>query len=133
MNHVVARFKDGRVLKGQTMDFMPNKDRFHLNLVSQSPAGGRPEEIPLADLKALFFVKSLAGDSHRTKSNQLDPSRPVTGRKIQVVFKDGEILVGTTQGYQPGRPGLFLVPVDPQSNNERCYVVTDATQQIALM
>ena len=27
---VVARYKDGKVIKGFTHDFFPNKDRFHL-------------------------------------------------------------------------------------------------------
>jgi hypothetical protein len=133
MNQVVAHFKDGRVVKGLTMDFLPNKDRFHLSPESQSPAGGYPQEIEMGALKAVFFVKSLRGDSNRQKSNEPDPSHPLSGKKIQVVFRDGEILVGTTQAYLPGRPGLFVVPVDPGSNNERCYVVTDATQQISLM
>jgi hypothetical protein len=32
------------------------------------------------------------------------------GRMIKVVFKDGEVLAGTTTGYQPGRPGFSLCP-----------------------
>jgi hypothetical protein len=52
------------------------------------------------------------------------------GRKIQVAFKDGELMLGTTQGYQPNRPGFFVVPADAQSNIERCFVVTAATQEV---
>jgi hypothetical protein len=44
------------------------------------------------------------------------------GRKIGVVFKDGEVLVGTTQGYDRSRPGFFVVPADAESNDERVYV-----------
>jgi hypothetical protein len=40
------------------------------------------------------------------------------------------VLVGTTTGYQPGRPGFFLEPADANSNNERCYVVTSAAEEI---
>jgi hypothetical protein len=50
-----------------------------------------------------------------------------------VVFKDGEVLVGTTLGYQPGRPGFFLLPVDPASNMERCFVVARATEKISFV
>ena len=56
--------------------------------------------------------------------------RPVPGRKLRVVFRDGEQLLGTTQGYAPGRPGFFLVPADPESNIVRCYVVTAATERV---
>jgi hypothetical protein len=55
------------------------------------------------------------------------------GRKIRVRFKDGEVLVGTTQGYQPGRPGFFLVPADPGSNIERCYVISAATDEVTFL
>jgi hypothetical protein len=60
-------------------------------------------------------------------------ARPGAGRRIKVAFKDGEVLVGTTQGYQPGRPGFFLVPADPSSNIERCYVLSAATQEISFV
>ncbi len=36
-------------------------------------------------------------------------------------------MVGTTQGYQPGRVGFFVAPADPHSNTERCFVIAAAT------
>ena len=42
-------------------------------------------------------------------------------------------MAGTTQGYQPGRLGFFVIPADPDSNNERCYVVTNATQDVSFL
>jgi len=50
-----------------------------------------------------------------------------------VVFKDGEVLMGTTTGYQPGRSGFFIVPADSGSNNERCYIVTAATKEVSII
>jgi hypothetical protein len=132
MNKVVARFTDGRMVKGVTSDFVPAKDRFHVS-VATAPAVSKPVEIETKDLKALFFVKDFAGDPQHAERKELDPSRPPVGRLIRVVFKDGEVLVGTTHGYQPGRPGLFLVPVDASSNIERCYVISGATQEIAFL
>jgi hypothetical protein len=55
------------------------------------------------------------------------------GRKIKVVFADVEVIVGTTQGYQPGRPGFFMVPVDSEANVERCYVVSASTTEVSLL
>jgi hypothetical protein len=40
-----------------------------------------------------------------------------------VVFKDGETIVGSTTAYDGARPGFFMTPADPQSNNDRIYVV----------
>ncbi|HEX5760925.1 MAG TPA: hypothetical protein VF121_17190 [Thermoanaerobaculia bacterium] len=133
MNRVVARFQDGRLIKGLTLDFQPGKAVFHL-MPEDRVSGGRPVEVRVAELKAVFFVKSLAGDRER-RSRENDPAAAGAGagRLIRVVFKDGEVLVGTTQGYDRSRPGFFVVPVDPKSNNQRCFVVAAATQEVAFL
>jgi hypothetical protein len=40
------------------------------------------------------------------------------GRKIEV-FRDGEVLVGSTLNYRPDGPGVFVQPTDARSNNLR--------------
>ena len=132
MNKVVARFADDRMVKGMTADFFPNKDLFHVS-VANAPAGVEPVEIRTAELQALFFVKTYEGNPDYNERKGFDPVRPPAGRRIRVVFKDGEVLVGTTTGYQPGRTGFFLEPADPNSNNERCYVVASAAQEISFL
>jgi len=132
MNRVVARYADGRMLKGMTADFFPGKDVFHV-----SPAGAAdgtdPVEVRVPDLKAVFFVKDFLGDPSYEERREFSAQHPALGRKIRVVFKDGEVLVGTTTGYQPSRPGFFVEPADPGSNNERCYVVAGATQEVSFL
>ena len=132
MNKVVVRYSDGRIVKGMTADFIPGKDLFHVS-VTGAPPGTPPVEVHTKDLKALFFVKDYAGDPKHARRNEFDPSHPPVGRKIRVSFKDGEVLVGTTVGYQKGRPGFFLVPADSDSNTERCYIVAAATQEISYL
>ena len=132
MNKVVVRFADGRMVKGMTADFVPTKDLFHVNVTTDS-AGVKPVEISKSDLKALFFVKDFEGDSQHVESNEFDPSHPPAGRQIRVVFKDGEVLVGITTGYQKGRPGFFIIPADSSSNIERCYIITEATQEVSFL
>lgn len=132
MNKVVARFTDGRLLKGMTADFFPNKDQFHLTEAT-APAGTPPMEIQTAELKALFFVKEFEGRLDYRELKDFDPAHPKAGRRIRAEFDDGEVLVGTTQGYQPGRHGFFLEPADPGSNNLRCYVVAAAAKEIRFL
>jgi len=129
---VVARYQDGRVLKGVTNDFLAAKDRLHVVPLESAP-GSKPLEVLIADLKALFFVKDFAGNPQHKESGEFEPSKGAGGRKIRVVFKDGETMVGTTQGYQPGRPGFFVVPADAKSNNERSFVVSVATSEVSLL
>jgi hypothetical protein len=132
-NKVVVRFRDGRLLKGFASDFFPTKDLFHLSLLD-SPPGTKPVRVQLAELKAIFFVRDLASKARpRRDARELGPSLPGAGRRIRVVFADGEILVGTTQGYQPGRVGFFVVPADRESNNERCFVIASAAQQVSFL
>jgi hypothetical protein len=132
MNTIVVRYQDGHTLKGTTNDFLPNKDAFHVTEAGAAP-GTRPAEVRLQDVKAVFFVKDLAGHPEHAKRNEFDPHKPALGRKIRVTFKDGEIIVGTTQGYQPGRPGFFVVPADGDSNNERCFVVSAAASDVSFI
>lgn len=120
-NTVVAHFPGGALLKGITNNFFPNKERFHLT----DKDTGEIHELLLADLKALFFVKTFDGDP--AYREQTDIERTGLGKRIEVVFNDHETLVGYSQGFDPRRSGFFVFPVDPQSNNDRIFVVTAAT------
>jgi hypothetical protein len=124
---VVARFTDGRLLKGTTRDFAPNKPMFHL--FPWGDEGSESLAVPIGALKAVFFVKSFKGNKYYVKRNDFDGAKG-QGRKVLVTFKDGEILAGFTMGYSPGKPGFFLIPADPRSNNERVYVVNAAVNKV---
>ena len=132
MNQVVAHYLDGRLVKGTTNNFLPGKDRFHL-LASGQTIQAKPTEVLLVDLKALFFVKDLRGNPNLEEKTQFDPGKVLPGRKIRVVFKDGEVMTGRTHNYSPERTGFFLLPADQRSNNERCFVVAAATEEVALL
>ena len=131
-NKVVIRYTDGSIRKGMTGDFFPGKEIFHIESAGAA-AGSKPMEIRISELKAIFFVREFGGIPGYEDRKDFDPARPVTGRKIKVLFKDGELLVGTTNGYQPDRPGFFVVPADPKSNVERCFVVTGATREVKFL
>lgn len=125
---VVIRFSNGKVLKGTTQDFYPNRPRFHL-----LPAeGGAPIEVRSAELKAVFFVKTFTGQPERMKLRGFIQAPPeiAQGKKVAVRFKDGELVCGYTVSYTPDREGFFLSPVDAAGNNLRIYVLTAAAAQI---
>lgn len=132
-NRVVARFLDGRVLKGQTGNFSPGRPRFHLAIADQGGAPRQSVLVNVADLKAVFFVKDLVGDSTYNEIKEFGKSDRPIGRRVKVEFLDGEVLVGTTQGYQMERNGFFLTPIDPRSNNDRCFVVSTAVRELTFL
>src|SRR5690349_23419479 len=117
------------MVKGSTSDFVPAKESFHV-AEADAAKGTKPVLVHVKDLKAIFFVKDFAGRPDYTPTNEFEGDKTPVGRKIKVVFADGETIVGTTQAYQPGRPGFFMVPADPAANIERCYVVSAATSEI---
>ena len=123
---IVVRRKDGTVMKGTTNDFFPNKSKFHLSTID-----GHTEEFDIEELKAIFFVKTYEGDeSHEYRYSD---NVPGGGRKIRVVFADGEEMVGYTQGYSPNRPGFLMTLADLKGNNERVFVVISATAEIEVL
>ncbi len=125
---VVARFADGRVLKGTTQDFFPNRPSFHL--VPQE--GGKPLEVRCKELKAVFIVKDFAGDPARQDVRGFveRPGQAPQGKKLAVRFRDGELLCGYSMSYLPDRSGFFMLPADTGCNNLRVYVVTAAAAEI---
>jgi hypothetical protein len=89
------------------------------------------QEINTIQLKAVYFVKSFEGKPDYQKRN--DVERVGLGKKIKVEFKDGETLVGYTQGYAPNRDIFIVFPCDPESNNDRVFVMTKATATVAFV
>lgn len=131
-NKIVIRYPDGRLQKGITTDFFPNKDTFHL-IPPGAASDSKPVEVRIAELKAIFFVKEFGGIPGYEDKKEFEPGKPVVGRKISVLFNDGELLVGTTNGYQPDRVGFFVNPADTKSNVERCFVVTKSTREVKFL
>jgi len=128
LTRVVARFADGKVLKGSTQDFFPNRPSFHL-----LPAdGGASVEIRCKQLKALFFVKTFEGNRTRKDIPGFVSAPPETaqGKKIAVRFRDNELLCGYSLSYTPDREGFFVFPADAAGNNTRVYVVTAACAEV---
>ena len=124
---IVIRYLDGRILKGTTRNFFPNKPVFHVNRRGGSGAGD-VIEVSLDYLKAIFFVRDFTGNAKHVERKQLASGERAQGRLMEVTCKDGEVIVGTTTGYDPKRPGFFLFPIDPSSNNERIFMVSGAVR-----
>jgi hypothetical protein len=127
LTRVVVRYRTGQVLKGTSHDFTNLKPTFHLQ-----PDNGSPQVVKLKDLKAVFFVKSLSGNPKRPDIAGFlqAPMETSQGKKICVLFNDGELLCGHTHSWTPEREGFFMVPSDAGSNNLRIYVLSAAAQKI---
>ena len=126
-NEVVARFLDGKVIKGVSLDVDPNRPICHVRTGER-----RMVEVKLTTLKALYFVKDLVGDAKRDDSALLAEAdeRSHGSYPIDIEFIDGERLVGFTVRYPPIRPFFFVLPADVRSNNIRVLVNRAAVKRM---
>ncbi len=127
LNKIVVHFLDSRLLKGTTDDFTPDKRLFHL-VANET---NKNHEIDIDDIKAIFFVRSYEG-ALNYKEDQ-DVERTGLGKKIKVLFKDGEMLFGYARSYSEDKPGFSVIPVDPGSNNEIIYINRNATDEVTFV
>jgi hypothetical protein len=129
---IVSRFQDGKIVKGYTQNFFPNRPVFH---VLPMDAASRTEttEIQVSELKAVFFVRDFAGNKDYKERKVLAPGEKIQGRLIEVTFTDGEVLVGSTTGYDPKRQGFFFFPIDPKSNNIKVYILSAAIREVRFL
>lgn len=127
---LVARYLDGRVVKGHTLDFSMNKEAFHLSAIEDP---NTTTEVRIEQLKAVFFVKDFTGNREYDERKDFDGSCPVNCKKIEVIFYDGEKLTGITEMYMPNRKGFFLFPADKKSNTEKVFVVNRAVQEVKFL
>ena len=127
---LVVRYKDGRLVKGFSHDFHPTRSQFAI-----WPSVNAPEHegivVPLAGLKAVFFVRDFRGDSTYVEEKRFEQAPH--GRRIEVTFFDNEVLIGTTLTYRPDGQGFFLSPADPRANNLRVFVVTSAVRHVRFL
>ena len=127
-NKVVVHSMGGKLLKGTTQDFFPNRPLFHVLPVNSKDT----VEVKTKQLKAVFFVKDYAGQAQRKDVRGFidGPGETAQGKKLAVRFKDGELLCGYSLSFSPARDGFFMFPADSSSNNMRIYVVTAACAEV---
>ncbi len=125
---VVARYSNGRMIKGHTIDFFPNKDRFHVTLVDKP--SDAPIEVMVNQLKAVFVVRDFKGNPQYAERKRYTEGETPYGTALELTFGDGEVLVGSTMGFDLRRQGFFISPADSKSNNLRVFAVCSALKRI---
>jgi hypothetical protein len=127
LNKIVVHYLDSRLLKGTTSDFTPDKQLFHL-VANET---NKIHEIDMNDIKAIYFVRTYEGSPDH-KEDQ-DVERTGLGKKIKVLFKDGEVLFGYARSYSEDKSGFSVIPVDPKSNNEMIFINRNATDEVTFV
>lgn len=82
----------------------------HYLRVRRDLAGGSDsgQRVSLRDLKAVFFIRDFAGNKAYNEGTIFATGKLLSGRKLEVTSAGGELLAGTTTGYDVRRSGFFL-------------------------
>lgn len=86
---------------------------------------GKVEEIPIGNVKAVFYVRSFEGDPGHANLNFYSRAPIADGIWMRVEFRDGEVMEGLVLNSLQYlvEPGFFILPTSPDSNNELVYVL----------
>lgn len=129
-NKVVVALVDKRRIKGFVYNFSAVRDTFSV-FPTESAQKNEAKDVQLKNVKAVFFVKDFAGNSSR--SDLQSPEQLGRGRKMEILFCDGERMIGTTEAYHPQKPGFFIFPADTDGNNSRVFVVNANLQSVKFL
>lgn len=127
VNQVVARYLDGRMVKGTSLDVAPAKPTCHVRTTDQGMV-----EVVLADLKALYFVKTPEGNPAHDYAAEPTPGDPrlAGSHRVTLAFKDAEQMAGLVNRYPPIGDFFWVLPVDGKGNTIRVLVNRAAIKQI---
>jgi len=129
-HQVVAHLQNGRLIKGSTVSLLQDRDICH---IMTRDRGMLP--VRLSDLKAIFIVKDLAGNSARVDQQAIAPgdARATGAKRLQITFRDGERLLALAPAYDATRPFFFVLPADADSNNVRILVNRAALASVVML
>ena len=124
LSKIVARYLDGRVVKGYTQHFNP--DGFHLHLCQGSMAASDQAlaDLPMEELKAVFFVRTFEGNPHARARREFVEGDNSYGDRVEVMFGDGEMVRGYRMDPYPRRSGFFLLPPDSAGKEIMVFVIS---------
>jgi len=127
---VVVHMKGGKIHKGLTRSFDPEAETFYL---LPAEGGGVPVRIPIADMKALFWVRDFVGDADFVARKDF-AAVAHSGRRAVIRFRDGEEIWGTVAG-EPGDAdaGFFFYPADGADNNVKIFVVRSSLEELRIV
>ncbi len=123
---VVLRYLSGELKKCKIFKHVS----FTRNSFKAITTDGVVEEVNYCDLKAVFYVKNMDGNMDYHDKKEFDDNSVRKERRAEVHFSDGEILRGKVLNYDSEKKGFFLVPADPDSNDEKVFVILSAVEKI---
>lgn len=115
---LVIHFQSGKTLACWGDNFMPLEEE-----IMVKDQDDRIQRVVLKEVKVVCFVKAFATDSRTThKPPAQILFQAVPGRKVKLLFKDGEKMEGVSSLKERPVRGFFVTPLNPNSNNIHIFV-----------
>ncbi len=85
------------------------------------------EDVSTRNAKAVFFVKTFDGDERHRALHFHENAPIVQGLWVRIAFHDGETIEGIIRNSRDYvlEHGFFMMPTDPNGNNQLIYVLKD--------
>lgn len=116
---VVVHFADGHTISGHGDELLPGETDYSVRDASTD----QRVHVNLAQVKVVCFVRSHATTGVVRNREQPPVMGPVaSGRRAEMVFRDGERLAGIVTLQENPTRAFFLIPLNPNSNNVKIYV-----------
>ncbi len=120
----LAQIKDlGTMDQLLRSDSQTSFDSIRLKLVNSEEI----THVPTKNAKAVFFVKTFDGDLRHRALHFHEHAPLVSGLWVRVEFQDSEVIEGIIRnsGDFVLEHGFFMMPTDPNGNNQLIYVLKD--------
>ena len=117
-DRLVIHFQSGKTLACWGDNFMPLEEE-----IMVKDQDDRIQRVVLKEVKVVCFVKAFATDSRTTHKPPVQLLfQAVPGRKVKLLFKDGEKMEGVSSLNERPVRGFFVTPLNPNSNNIHIFV-----------
>ena len=141
---IVAHLRNGKLLKGYSELPLPTDSSGMLATVPitlpkqisvEAADTGRKHSLALSSLKALFFVKSFAGNPQYSEIKFFNGEPKIEGLWVHLSFADNEKTEGIVHNSISflTESGFLMKPPDPNSNNQAVYVLKESLTQFRVV
>lgn len=123
MARVLVRLQDGVDIKGDLLALNAAKPSFYL-VVEKGDGKTDTITVSMDSVKAIFFLKKEEKDASVVHTETIEQSvvASIHGFRLDVEFRDGEMVHGSAHKYNPSDKGFYMVPLNPAERYDRIYV-----------
>jgi hypothetical protein len=123
MAKVLVRLRSGELIKGDLLSLNVARPSFYL-VAEKDDGKTNTITVNMDSLKAIFFLKKEEKDTSVVHTETIEQSvvAGLHGFRLDVEFRDGEMIHGSAHKYNPTDKGFYMVPLNPAERYDRIYI-----------